>query len=149
MTVLIPTAVYRCYDEAGALIYVGATADLPRRLRSHERTSPWWSHTLRIDITWYGSRAEALDAEAVAIRMERPVWNHTHLSGWSTTAIARRWRPTSAAQVAALDRVSTAVEPTGRTAAVLAAWQLGVPPTIVARAARGRLLRVPRAPELS
>ena len=131
------TAVYRCYDE-DRLLYVGASFDVERRIRDHRTRSAWWLPSIVVAVTWYDSRTVALDAEAVAIRMERPAWNHTHLSGWSTSTIKRRWRPSTPDQSAALRRVASSTDPIERRAAVLVAWDLGIPPVVVAQAARGK-----------
>ena len=37
-----PTALYRLYDAASVLIYVGITSRPAARMRRHAKTQPWW-----------------------------------------------------------------------------------------------------------
>lgn len=70
-----PTALYRCYDAPGRLLYVGVTGNLGRRMRAHEKRASWWSSATRKTVSWYPSRVEALRAEQAAISDENPVCN--------------------------------------------------------------------------
>src|SRR5262249_50359389 len=45
---------------------------------------------VRIDLVWYPSRAEALSAEAEAIRTEGPLWNRAGAAGLSAYS---KWVP--------------------------------------------------------
>jgi predicted GIY-YIG superfamily endonuclease len=56
-------------------LYVGATLAPSRRLSAHSRKSPWFSLTQKTTIERYTSRKAALDAEAHAIKHERPLHN--------------------------------------------------------------------------
>lgn len=70
-----PCHLYHLYDAAGALIYVGMTDDVDRRMRDHETTKTWW---VRVTSTWvvtYPSRAACAAAEALAIHLLRPRYN--------------------------------------------------------------------------
>lgn len=67
--------VYRAFDAEDRLLYVGCTIDLEPRLRHHEDNSPWWPFQVRIETEGYVTRAEAAEAEAVAIATEHPRWN--------------------------------------------------------------------------
>lgn len=69
------TAVYRCYNEAGALMYVGIADNLGQRLRRHDRDAPWWNDVASIRIERYEERADALAAERRTIRMAQPIYN--------------------------------------------------------------------------
>lgn len=73
--VLERTALYRLYDAAGALLYVGITNDPGKRFSEHQRLSPWWSLVARRTISWCPHRSAALAAERGAIQNESPVWN--------------------------------------------------------------------------
>lgn len=73
-----PQALYRFYDAAGRLLYVGITADLPRRLGRHKRDRPWWADVTRVEVAHYPDRENALAAEAEAITDERPLYNVRH-----------------------------------------------------------------------
>lgn len=67
--------VYRVYDTAGRLLYVGSSVDVPSRLATHERETAWWIYQARIEVTDYTDKAAALAAEAEAIATEHPRWN--------------------------------------------------------------------------
>ena len=69
------TVLYRLFDAAGSLLYVGVTGDLRGRLAQHAADKPWWSQVARKTVTWYGSRSDALRAETAAIFNEHPRYN--------------------------------------------------------------------------
>lgn len=79
--------VYRCFDSAGDLLYIGATSNLPERMREHRRpaprglTHPIFTLAKRMAF-WlaneYPTRAEAFAAERAAIRAEDPELNTKH-----------------------------------------------------------------------
>ena len=70
---------YRHFDAAGRLLYSGILRNVGWRLMAHERTAGWWADVRRIEITPpFRSRAEALEAEATAIKNERPLYNQHH-----------------------------------------------------------------------
>lgn len=71
------TALYRLYGAAGELLYVGISDDYERRWGQHSR-KPWWPLVARQTIDWFGTLAEALDAEKAAIKAEKPKYNVTH-----------------------------------------------------------------------
>lgn len=78
--------VYRIYDADRRLIYVGCTGNLSQRLAVHRYGySAWWnSQAVKTVAKVFRTKREALDAEQVAIRSERPRWN---ISGkWCTNA---------------------------------------------------------------
>lgn len=104
------TALYRIYDAAGQLLYVGITIDPPTRFHRHEADQPWWSELARIDVVWYAERTLALQAEADAIISERPRYN---IAGRTRHLTYRHWAAAPPLQpsteATALDRVSRAV----------------------------------------
>jgi hypothetical protein len=60
-------------------LYVGISSDATWRQIAHQRTAGWWRQVRRIEISEpYATRADALAAEAQAIRTERPLWNQQH-----------------------------------------------------------------------
>lgn len=67
-------AVYRLYDEAGALLYIGSGYDPDVRERAHLHTA-WGRHIARRSDEWHGDRQAAYEAEAEAIRFEAPRHN--------------------------------------------------------------------------
>lgn len=69
---------YRFYDAEDRLLYVGITFDIRRRWRSHSKDKPWWRDSVRSTMEHFGSREEALAAEAAAIKAEQPIWNVVH-----------------------------------------------------------------------
>lgn len=69
------TALYRLFDEAGSLLYVGITNDPDVRWTYHARQKEWWPEVYRRTIEWKPTRAEAEAAEAEAIGSEAPRWN--------------------------------------------------------------------------
>lgn len=76
------TALYRFFDESGALLYVGITANLEDRLAHHERNKPWWPEVFSKHIEWFDTRPPARAAELKAILEERPIHN-VNSSPWA------------------------------------------------------------------
>jgi predicted GIY-YIG superfamily endonuclease len=69
------TALYRFYDAAGRLLYVGVTGDPADRWARHAAEKPWWPDVARHAVQWLPSREAALSAEAAAITVEAPLHN--------------------------------------------------------------------------
>ena len=69
------TALYRFYDEGGALLYVGITANTEERFAHHRNFKPWWHEVADTTIEWFETRPPALAAELRAIHDERPAYN--------------------------------------------------------------------------
>lgn len=69
------TALYRLYDEAGELLYVGITNDPETRRTYHARQKAWWPDVCRWTVEWRATRDEAEAAEAEVIGRENPRWN--------------------------------------------------------------------------
>ena len=71
--------VYRLFDAEENLLYVGKTYSMKVRLfsgeTSHAKTKPWFSRVASVQVTAYKSDADALEAEAWAIRREAPLYN--------------------------------------------------------------------------
>lgn len=74
-----PTAVYRFYDAAGSLLYVGATRIPQRRWSQHASRQSWWTDVARKTIRWHQTKEAALAAEKEAIRTEHPRYNIIHV----------------------------------------------------------------------
>lgn len=66
---------YRFFDEAGTLLYVGICWAPARRWQQHRKTKAWWSqvHAVRLELLAdeYAARA----AETACIKSENPVHN--------------------------------------------------------------------------
>lgn len=72
---LRPHYVYRCYDEADRLIYVGCTVTPPLRMQSHKMTSWWWPQVSYVRNLVFSDRDTALAKERQAIQREMPLCN--------------------------------------------------------------------------
>lgn len=69
-----PAAVYRLYDEAGRLLYIGSAYDPKERCKAH-RSRSWWPDVTHREEEWHDSRVGAYIAELEAIRTEEPPHN--------------------------------------------------------------------------
>jgi len=76
---------YRHFDAAGNLLYVGVSATVARRTAAHRGRSHWFPVVARITIERFATVTEAYDAEFAAIKAERPMWNKEHNDhyGWN------------------------------------------------------------------
>lgn len=93
------TYLYRTYDKAGRLLYIGISADPDYRIYQHQSiSSPTWEMGLQIDrwTCWrYPTRGEAEDAEAEAIWDEDPPynkWGRPYLVDGQALSFAERLR---------------------------------------------------------
>lgn len=75
------TALYRFFDSAGALLYVGISGAIPTRLGQHHDTKPWYHEVARITVEHHPDRPTALAFEERAIKTERPKYNIVHNRG--------------------------------------------------------------------
>lgn len=67
-------AVYRLFDAAGCLLYVGMGFEPRWRVERH-LNALWGQRVESISVCWYLSEGDARAAEKVAIRDESPVFN--------------------------------------------------------------------------
>lgn len=67
-------AVYRMFDAQGALLYVGMTAQIGRRIEQHGEKR-WFPQVATISVEWYPHMAAARVAEKEAIEWEWPRHN--------------------------------------------------------------------------
>lgn len=74
----IPTALYRLYDAAGDLLYIGVTSLPKARWHNHKRERSWWPQVARKDLEWHPNRSAALLAEKRAVETEWPRYNTIH-----------------------------------------------------------------------
>jgi len=74
------TALYRFYDAHGQLLYVGISCDPDARWKAHRYEEPkeWCPLVASRTLEWLDSREEALAAEVIAIKSEKPRFNGTH-----------------------------------------------------------------------
>lgn len=79
--------VYRCYDKAGQLLYIGCTEDVEARMQVHR--SSWHNpasaylslHMDRYEVEEIVGRTAARKAERAAIKAEAPLLNVHHNDG--------------------------------------------------------------------
>lgn len=70
-----PQVLYRMFDTAGVLLYVGITFRPETRFYAHEQGKSWWHEVAEITLEHFAGRATVEEAERVAIRTERPKYN--------------------------------------------------------------------------
>lgn len=85
-----PHTVYRLFDDADRLLYVGCTRDLDLRLYMHggyyNATSlEFRGLVARVESVEYENKAAAREAERNAIRAEAPLFNRSHNKGRQIT----------------------------------------------------------------
>lgn len=66
---------YRHFNAAGALLYVGVTFNPLRRDRDHASFSKWYNLVASTTLEVHPSREAGADAEENAIAKERPLFN--------------------------------------------------------------------------
>lgn len=72
------TSLYRLFDAAGTLLYVGIANNPVGRWYAHSSSSDgrnWWPDVATLTIEWFATRAEAVAAESVAMHDEHPRYN--------------------------------------------------------------------------
>lgn len=80
------TALYRFYDGAGDLLYVGISVRPWSRWKQHKGQKDWAEDVATSTMEWFDTRKAALNAEREAIVTEEPRYNVVHNSrragGW-------------------------------------------------------------------
>lgn len=72
----VPHVVYRAFDAAGDLLYVGCTSNIKSRFAYHRHDKPeWLALSAKIDTEPYPDPVSAYAAEEQAILAERPRFN--------------------------------------------------------------------------
>lgn len=74
----VTTALYRYYDDADRLLYIGITDHLIGRTLDHVQGSSWAEFATRATIERHPTRKDAEDAERAAIKAEGPLFNSQH-----------------------------------------------------------------------
>lgn len=71
------TALYRFFNAADQLLYVGITKDTAVRWAYHRQyaASTWWPLAVSRSVEWFDVRQEAVDAELREIRTQAPLYN--------------------------------------------------------------------------
>lgn len=89
-----PVSLYRFFNPAGELLYIGITNRIPRRLDEHGDDKPWYLEVARVTVEHHTDRYAALAAEKTAIKTERPKYNVVHNRSphrGPTTVTTGRW----------------------------------------------------------
>lgn len=68
------TDLYRFYNGAAELLYVGISKSAIARWSQHQ-AKPWWAEVIATRVEHYATREEARQAELHAIRTEQPRYN--------------------------------------------------------------------------
>lgn len=68
----LPHWLYIFRDSAGAVLYVGCTAYLGRRMTAHHGDKAWWAEIATVEAQVYPNRASGRIAEIAAIREHLP-----------------------------------------------------------------------------
>lgn len=66
---------YIARDELGAVLYVGCTGNVERRMKAHKGKSPWWKHHASLDIYGPFRYRDALRMEQEWIWTLAPIFN--------------------------------------------------------------------------
>ncbi|HMH94017.1 MAG TPA: hypothetical protein VK586_23425 [Streptosporangiaceae bacterium] len=82
------TAVYRAFDAAAVLLYVGMTHQPRTRFAQHREKFHWWRDVADVSVEWHEDRWGAEAVEGAAILAEKPRYNEA-------TYYARRYWITS------------------------------------------------------
>lgn len=112
------TTLYRLYDKADRLLYVGTSADTQTRWEQHAREKLWWSSVARATVEWHPDRTTAMAAERTAIKTEAPLHNDKATPseavfpyrGNRGPSLASRLRRAAVEHRTALDRLAVAVD---------------------------------------
>lgn len=75
------TALYRFYDAARGLLYVGITGQPAERWGKHRRSAAWWAEAVYVAVEILPTEWQALAAERAAIRSEAPKFNKRSRKG--------------------------------------------------------------------
>lgn len=73
------TYLYRQYDKAGQLLYIGISCSFMARITKHAFSSSWFPDVNNINIEKFESRELAALAERTAIKKEKPMYNRTNI----------------------------------------------------------------------
>lgn len=95
--------VYRCYDAADQLIYIGCAFTAKARFAQHRQRTEWWSEVDRIEQEPVTGRRAALTHERALIEQHEPKHNRMYTARCDLTPNAARARAIGAAKKAAWD----------------------------------------------
>lgn len=73
------TDLYRFYDDADRLLYVGISLNAAKRASEHRKDKPWWNEVHRMEVEHLtADRHSAEQIEKSAIVNEQPIYNIVH-----------------------------------------------------------------------
>lgn len=72
------TALYRHYNSDSQLLYVGISLSAASRFIQHKQMSLWADDAVRMETEYFYNRKDALSAEKLAIKTEKPLNNIIH-----------------------------------------------------------------------
>lgn len=81
--------VYRCFNAAGELLYIGSTGVFLSRLKQHASGTTWWDQVADVQDERFPTLPEARAAELAAISAEKPLRNWVH-GNWKAAGRAAR-----------------------------------------------------------
>lgn len=87
-TIVQRTSLYRFFDKADQLLYIGITNSVPRRFDQHDDDKPWYADVTRVVLEHHPDRQAALAAEKAAIQAEHPKYNIVHNHGRTAGKVA-------------------------------------------------------------
>jgi len=73
-----PTSVYKYFDKAGILLYVGITRTGVQRQHQHNQSKEWWKFVSRQLVEHFRSRSLAHEREVALIQRFNPPFNKQH-----------------------------------------------------------------------
>lgn len=71
----MPSTLYKMFDDAGRLVYVGITSQDFTRIREHARLRSWWGSITRIELEHHASFLAASERERELVKSEHPLYN--------------------------------------------------------------------------
>jgi hypothetical protein len=130
--------VYRYYDAAGRLLYVGVTGNGHYRAHAHSRGSAsWWPLVVRGEFEHFATMAEAFSEELRQIATLRPTCNKADNPHWQASRPPRETITTKRqhveAYLAGLDPIQLAATTRSQVAAELTAHGVPVDETYAGR----------------
>jgi predicted GIY-YIG superfamily endonuclease len=72
------TFVYRLYNDANELLYIGMSGRVLSRIENHKQSKPWRHEIATVRAVRFPNRGAARKAEREAIRLENPKYNVMH-----------------------------------------------------------------------
>jgi predicted GIY-YIG superfamily endonuclease len=84
-------ALYRHFNAAGELLYVGISLSPTTRLYQHRSGARWFREISSVTVEWFDCRQFAETAERQAIKSEKPRYNIAHADNQKPVAKTGRY----------------------------------------------------------